>query len=73
LNVSKGSESSQSETVSPEWQRIAPAALIPSQEIARLFIQAVIFMAVSKAKAGHQVTLGFKLGKLTISQGHIDF
>jgi len=46
LNSSKGGEMSQSETVGPEWQRIAPAAQIPTQEIARLFIQAVISIAV---------------------------
>lgn len=60
---------SQNETVGPEWHRIAPAASIQSQEIAKLLITAVFAMAVQKARQGSIITFSLKVGKLTISQG----
>jgi len=60
-------------TIGPEWHKIAPAAQIPSQELATLFGSAVILMAVQKAKQGEQVCLNLKFGKLTLSQGEVRF
>ena len=66
LSAQRSNEESHSETTGPEWGKIAPAAQIPTQEIARLFITAVIMMAMQKAKRGQEVSLSFKVGKLTL-------
>ena len=60
-------------SVGPEWARIAPAAHIPSQELATCMTQAVMMMAVLKAKQGESVSLNLKFGKLTLAQGQITF
>ena len=73
LNATQSAESPQGETTGPEWPRIAPAASMPSQEVAHLFAQAVFLQAIKKAKQGEFVVLNLRFGKLTLSLGQIGF
>ena len=70
LGLSKNSEAtSNSECTGPEWLKIAPAAQIPSQDLAKNFIQAVLLLCLEKAKKGNEVTVTLKIGKLTLAYG----
>ena len=73
LSLVKNSEVAQSECVGPEWSKIAPAAQIPSQDLAKSFIQAVLMICLEKAKRGNEVTVTLKIGKLTLAQGQVSF
>lgn len=66
--------SSVASTTVPDWNRVAASAEVTNGELARLLIQMVLAMAMQCASDGNQVTLNFKVGKLTLSSdGSVSF